>query len=98
MLDSLSVRSLLPKVLSSFAVITSFGLTLNAQLPASAATLTPVDLELSLLVDVSGSIDNKEYALQMSGYRNAFIKLAPQFGSGDFGSVAVNFIQWSGRN
>lgn len=37
---------------------------------ANAATL--VDLELSLLVDVSGSVDNTEFALQRDGYVNTF--------------------------
>jgi hypothetical protein len=98
MSDQLPSQSSLSKILPSFAVIASLGVTVAAQLPASAATLTPVNVELSLLVDVSGSIDRLEYALQMGGYRDAFIRLSPLFGSGDFGSVAINLIQWSGRN
>ncbi|MBE9126318.1 MULTISPECIES: PEP-CTERM sorting domain-containing protein [unclassified Coleofasciculus] len=98
--DQLPSQSLLSKILPSFAAIASLGVgvTVAAQLPASAAMLTPVNVELSLLVDASGSIDRNEYALQMGGYRDAFIKLSPLFGSGDFGSVAVNLIQWTGAN
>lgn len=39
---------------------------------ADAASLTPVDLELSLIVDVSGSIDSTEFNLQKNGYVDAF--------------------------
>lgn len=99
MFNSLSGQSLLVKILPSVAAVTSLGFVAAAQLPASAATLTPVSVELSLLVDVSGSIDAREYALQMQGYRDAFTALSSEFGSGgDFGSVAVNLIQWSGAN
>ncbi|WP_409559305.1 DUF1194 domain-containing protein, partial [Accumulibacter sp.] len=37
-----------------------------------AANAVPVGLELVLLVDVSGSVDATEYALQKTGYVNAF--------------------------
>lgn len=61
------------------------------------ANAVPVAIELSLLIDVSGSVDATEYNLQKTGYVNAFnnatiqalIAAAP-------GGVAVNFIQWSG--
>jgi len=96
--DQLPSQSSLSKILSSFAVIASLGVSVAAQLPASAATLTPVNVELSLLVDVSVSIGSREYALQVGGYRDAFIRLSPLFGSGDFGSVAINLIQWAGSN
>jgi hypothetical protein len=65
-------------------------------MPASAASLIPVNLELSLLVDSSGSIDSREYALQVGGYKQAFTNLSSKFGTGGFGAVAVNFIEWSG--
>ncbi|HUO07312.1 MAG TPA: DUF1194 domain-containing protein [Phycisphaerae bacterium] len=40
-------------------------------MPARAATIH-VDLELALVVDVSGSVDSTEFALQQTGYANAF--------------------------
>ncbi|MFE4106269.1 DUF1194 domain-containing protein [Almyronema epifaneia] len=98
MLNLLSAQLLTPKVLPSLGAITALGLPLAAQLPVSAATLIPVNVELSLLVDVSPSVSNFEYALQTGGYRDAFINLAGEFGSGQFGSVAVNFIEWAGPN
>ncbi|YAF94338.1 MAG: DUF1194 domain-containing protein [Nodularia sp. CChRGM 3473] len=66
---------------------------------ANAATL--VDLELSLLVDVSGSVDNTEFALQRDGYVNTFSNpnLFNNFISqGSIGQIAVNLVYWSGSN
>ncbi|MBG1258902.1 DUF1194 domain-containing protein [Nostoc commune] len=77
--------------LSVFAISTS----------AHAATLVPVDLELSLLVDVSGSVDNSEFNLQKQGYVNAFSNagLFNDFISkGNLGKIAVNLIYWSSAN
>lgn len=86
------------QILPSLAVITTLGLGAITIQPATAASLIPVDTELSLLLDVSGSISGSEYALQIEGYETAFTNLASQFGGGNFGSVAVNLIQWSGTN
>lgn len=60
--------------------------------------LIPVDLELSLLVDVSGSVDNNEYNLQIAGYANIFDDptiYTDLISRGIDGSVAVNLIVWS---
>lgn len=62
-----------------------------------------VDLELSLLVDVSGSINASEFNLQRSGYSNAFRTpgIKSQITSTDngrLGRIAVNMIYWSSRN
>ena len=97
MLNKSSAQSSLSKNLLSFAALTSLSL-VSVHLPAAASSLIPVNTELSLLVDVSGSISAAEYALQMGGYRNAFLNLASEFESGKFGSVAVNLIQWSSAN
>ena len=43
-----------------------------------AAKATPVDIELQLLVDVSGSIDTTEFNLQKSGYVQEFQNAADQ--------------------
>lgn len=45
---------------------------------APAANATPVDLELALVIDASGSIEDDEFALQMDGYRDAFLDPAVQ--------------------
>jgi hypothetical protein len=66
----------------------------TAALPAKAV---PVGLELSLLVDVSGSVSSEEYALQRTGYVQAFQSAAVQNAilSSVGGAIAVNFIQWA---
>jgi hypothetical protein len=61
------------------------------------ASAAPVTLELALLLDVSGSIDDTEYATQKAAYVNAFqdpaihslISMLP-------GGIAVTYIEWSG--
>ncbi|HAG82849.1 MAG TPA: PEP-CTERM sorting domain-containing protein [Cyanobacteria bacterium UBA12227] len=65
---------------------------------ANAAALTPVDLELSFLVDVSGSVDSGEFNLQQNGYVDVFNNpdLFNNFISkGQLGTIAVNLIYWS---
>ncbi|MGD1873493.1 MAG: DUF1194 domain-containing protein [Mastigocoleus sp.] len=65
---------------------------------ANAASFTSVDLELSLLVDVSGSVDTNEFILQKQGYTDVFsdASLFNDFISqGNEGSIAVNLIYWS---
>lgn len=65
---------------------------------AVSAQAVPVDLELSLLVDVSGSVDSTEYNLQKQGYIDAFNDptLQAAMTAGPNGSIAVNYIEWSG--
>jgi hypothetical protein len=55
-----------------------------------------VDTELSLLMDVSGSIDRNDFALQIKGYSDAFKNLAPRFGN-DLGTAAINLVFWGDR-
>jgi len=57
----------------------------------------PVDIELVLLVDVSSSIDDNEYALQTQGYVNAFRNstLIDNINGGAIGSIAVSYVEWS---
>ena len=66
--------------------------------PATAEDL-PVDLELVLAVDVSGSIDAEEGLLQRVGYRRALVD--PDFiaavASGHLGRIAVTYVEWAGR-
>ena len=60
---------------------------------------TPVDLELLLLADASGSIDAVENRLQRQGYAAAV--LDPQVlwairNGGELGRVAVAYVEWAG--
>jgi hypothetical protein len=70
-----------------------------AALYVPVATATPVNVELLMLVDVSGSIDNSEFNLQRTGYANAFFDPAVQtLIANNPGGVAASLVYWSGRN
>ena len=64
------------------------------------AQAIPVDTELQLLVDISGSVDATEYNLQLQGYVDAFRNPVVQssIANGTHGQIAVQFIYWSGNN
>lgn len=66
-------------------------------LMAVPAKATSVDLELLLLVDVSGSVDATEYALQKTGYVNAFndSDVWSRIAATTNG-IAVAYAEWSG--
>ena len=55
-----------------------------------------VDLELVMLVDVSASVDDNEFALQRLGYVNAFKDPDLHALVESRQGIAVNMIQWSG--
>jgi hypothetical protein len=62
----------------------------------ASAALTPVDLELFLSVDVSGSVDSTEFTLQQQGYVLAFQDAAVQAAiASKPNGVAVALGQWS---
>lgn len=58
----------------------------------------PVDLELVLAVDVSGSMDADEKLLQRQGYVEAFRHpdVIGAIRSGLHGSIAVTYVEWAG--
>lgn len=61
-----------------------------------SAYAAPVALELSLVIDVSGSVSAAEYDLQTDGYRAAFLSAAVQSGIMSYANgIAVNVIQFS---
>lgn len=63
----------------------------------SHAIAAPVRVELALLVDVSGSVDSDEFALQKTGYINAFKSNSIQSAIANLsGGIAVTYIEWSG--
>lgn len=71
-------------------------LTVVAGTPAHAET--PVDLELVLAVDVSGSMDIEEHELQRAGYMNGLLHpdVLGAIASGGFGRIAVTYVEWAG--
>jgi len=72
------------------------GLALTAE--RAAATEVPVDLELVLAVDISGSVDRVEARLQREGYiaalRHPEVVAAIQ--GGMFGRIALAYVEWAG--
>jgi Protein of unknown function (DUF1194) len=64
----------------------------------AAADDAPVDLELVLAVDVSGSMDEGERALQRGGYVQAFLhpQVIGAIADGVHGSIAVTYVEWAG--
>ena len=67
-------------------------------MPAQAAN---VDLELQLLVDISGSINTTDFNTQRQGYINAFNDAGlynNYVSKGTYGSIAVQLIYWSGAS
>ncbi len=64
----------------------------------AGATEVKVDLQLVLAVDSSGSIDDKEFALQRVGYAKAFRnpKVLRAIGNGFHRAIAVTYVEWSG--
>lgn len=63
-----------------------------------AAHAQAVALELSLVIDVSGSVDATEYNLQRGGYQAAFLDATVQANIASFfplGGIAVNVIQFA---
>ncbi len=65
-----------------------------------AHSVTQVDIELQLLLDISGSINRSEYDLQLQGYQAAFESDNVQNAimGGTQGKIAVQLIMWSGPN
>ncbi|MDZ7829131.1 MAG: DUF1194 domain-containing protein [Halofilum sp. (in: g-proteobacteria)] len=57
----------------------------------------PVDLELVLAADVSGSVDSTDFALQRDGYEAAFrdASLISKIAGGSIGSIAATLVYWS---
>ena len=63
---------------------------------ATSASAVPVGLELSLVIDVTGSVDATEYNLQRGGYVAAFQSAAVQnLIAATSGGVAINVIQFT---
>jgi len=65
-------------------------------LPAAAQASEEVDLELVLLADASGSIDNAEIRFQRLGYAAALThpQVLAAITGGMLGKVAVTYVEW----
>ena len=64
----------------------------------SAIARERVDLELILLADGSGSIDDEEFLLQRRGYARALRhpRVIGAIRSGQLGRIALTYVEWSG--
>lgn len=85
----------LPRVLA-FVILTAIALALPAHAPARAQI--PVDLELILAVDVSGSVDEVEAQLQRNGYIQALTsdRVLNAIRSGENRRIGVAYVEWAG--
>lgn len=74
-------------------------LAVAASLPAQAEQPIPVDIELVLAVDVSGSIDQDEALLQREGYLAALTspEVIQAATSGPHGRIAIAYVEWAGE-
>lgn len=82
------------KVKRVLAAVTTAVAGAFATAPAQAV---PVALELSLVIDISGSVSDAEYARQILGYKNAFLDATVQGNIASFfpdGGIAVNVVQF----
>jgi hypothetical protein len=63
-----------------------------------AAADIPVDLELVLAVDVSGSMDMEEQQVQRAGYIDAIThpEVLTAIRTGAYGRIAVTYVEWGG--
>lgn len=69
-------------------------------LAPGAALAQPVDLELVLAADASGSIDDGEIRLQRQGYAAALTsgEILDAIGVGYLGKIAVTYVEWGDQN
>ena len=72
---------------------------LTQSLPAQGQVGEAVDLELALLVDVSASVNDKEYRLQVAGLATAFRSAAvlDAIRASAHRGIAVSVIQWANQ-
>jgi hypothetical protein len=68
-----------------------------ASIPVAAGADLPVDLELVLAVDVSGSINTEHAYLQRSGYARALTdhRVVEAIQGGAFGRIALTYVEWA---
>ena len=67
-------------------------------LPVRADNPEPVDLELILAIDVSGSIDEDEAALQRQGYLRALVhpQVIQAISGGEKRKIGITYVEWAG--
>lgn len=68
-----------------------------AALPAKGHAQTPVSLELVLMADATGSIDDNEIRFQRSGYATAIThpSVVDAIIHSGYGNIAVTYVEWA---
>ncbi|TAA45873.1 DUF1194 domain-containing protein [Corallincola spongiicola] len=86
--------------MKSVSFTLSSWIALSAQSHAIEIVELDVDVELQLLMDISGSVNHQEYLLQRDGYAQAFSndQVQQSILQGELGKVAVQLVMWSGQN
>lgn len=71
---------------------------LSFVLPFPVKAQGKVDLELILMADGSGSVDDEEFTLQRIGYARALRdpRVIDAIRSGPLGRIALSYVEWSG--
>ena len=71
-----------------------------AALGEAVAADLPVDIELVLAVDVSGSMDIEEQQVQRAGYIDAVThpEVLMAIRSGIYGRIALAYVEWAGSS
>jgi hypothetical protein len=79
-------------------VVRAVAMVLAVGIGTPAAAQTPVDLQLVLAVDVSGSVNQTRFELQRDGYVAAFRnpRVLDTIRSGPHQAIAVTMVQWTG--
>src|SRR5436190_18077660 len=82
--------------LACAAAIAAAALALGIAAPAAAQT--PVDLQLALMVDASGSVNQYRFQLQKRGYVDALHnpKILAAILGGRNQSMTISMVQWTG--
>ena len=86
------------KVIESIRkIFCAVAVTCGMAIYAPTASSVPVDLELVLLTDVSGSVDGTDFNLMKNGYVSAFESAAIQnaIAGGTLGQIAVTLVYFS---
>ena len=81
----------------AIAIMLALAAAIATATSATAAERPPVDLELVLAIDVSGSVDSHEAKLQRDGYIAAFrdAEVVRAIRSGMVGRIAVLYLEWA---
>lgn len=79
-------------------LLTAITVASAAAFPWPALARDQVDLELILMADASGSVDDEEFTLQRRGYAQALRdpRVIDAIRNGRLGRIALSYVEWSG--